>query len=84
MKKWLENLLNRYWIVGIIWLMLIANQTYQNKKTKQALDWQHDWQHNGELPIDRVQNARLDRLEKRFGIINTITVVPKKDSNESD
>jgi len=83
MKLWFKKFLNRYWIVAIIWLMLIANQTYQNKKTKQALQWQDDWQSNGELPMDRVQNARLDRLEKRFGIINTITKVPKKDNNES-
>ena len=64
-----------YAIPLLLWVALAIGQYEQNKATQEALTWQDDWQRNGELPLDREQNARLDKIEAHLGI--------QGDSNET-
>jgi hypothetical protein len=51
-----------------LWLLLAYHQYKQNIITKEALDWQRNWEQHGELPLDKVQNSRLDIIEQKLGI----------------
>ena len=65
------------YVMPIFLVFFLLTTVYHSIKVNKALAWQDKWEQNGELPLDRKQNERLDKLE------STVYKVEPKVINEA-
>ena len=55
-------------IQPIIWIAIISYMVWQGRQVIEVKAWQTNWEQEGMLPLDKVQNSRLDNIEKQLRI----------------